>query len=358
MMLLAGAASGWLVGRLAVHLPAALRLPRDPAVVLVPTFVVWVLLAGFIATAAPRAAYLCVLPLLALAAPVAIRGTSKVPALAGSGLALAVASVLWLPLTESLVRFLVPLFGGLPIVTPVWALPAVLLAAEAFVVPPLIALAIAAGVPRLRFATRTLLVSAGLALAWAYQATPYTPDRPLRLTLASVSGAAGRAETITVIAGNEPAPDPGDRVPLLTPVSSVPHAFARYTRGAPFVSMAPPGPPRRSAEVACVPDADGVTVTVVPSTEGTRARLELPPGLVPVSATPPGGVRDGRWTAAYVGIGRDGMEFRVRVDPARAGEVCDGRVAVGLPRTAAPDGWLARPAVAWRFQVVDILPLR
>jgi hypothetical protein len=234
----------------------------------------------------------------------------------------------------------------------------VLLAAEAFVVPPLIALAIAAGVPRLRFATRTLLASAGLALAWAYQATPYTPDRPLRLTLASVSGAAGRAETITVIAGNEPAPDPGDRVPLLTPVSSVPHAFARYTRGAPFVSMAPPGPPRRSAEVACVPDADGVTVTVVPSTEGTRARLELPPGLVPVSATPPGGVRDGRWTAAYVGIGRDGMEFRVRVDPARAGEVCDGRVAVGLPRTAAPDGWLARPAVAWRFQVVDILPLR
>lgn len=358
MMSLAGAASGWLVGRLAVHLPAALRLPRDPAAVLVPTFIVWLLLAGYIATAAPRAGYLWVLPLLALAAPVAIRGTSKVPAVAGSALALAVAAVLWLPLTESLVRFLVPLLGGLPIVTPVWALPAMLLTAAAIVVPPLIALAVATGVPRLRFATRALLVSAGLALAWAYQATPYTPERPLRLTLASVSGEAGRAETITVISGNEPAPDPGDRAPLLTPVSSVPDAYARYTGGAPFVSMAPPGPPRRSAEVTCVADADSVTVTVVPSMEGARARLELPPGLVPVSATPPGGVRGGRWTAAAVGIAHEGMEFRVRVDPARTAEVCDGRVAVGLPRPAAPDGWLARPGVAWRFRVVDILPLR
>jgi len=357
MMLLAGAAGGWLVGRLAVHLPAPLRLPRHAGAVLVPTLVLWMAIAAFIGSAAPRAAYLWVLPLVALAAPVAALGTSRVPVAAGSAIGLAVAAILWVPGATSFVRFLVPLLGGLPIVTPVWVLPAVLLAASIVVVPPGLALATALGVPRYRFTTRFLLVASALALAWAYQAIPYTADRPLRLTLASVSGEAGRAETITVISGNEPVPVLGAGAPLLTPVPSVPDAYKRYAGGAPFASMAPPGPPRRSAQVACTPDGDRATVTVVPAVEGARARLELPPGLVPSAASPPGVVRDGRWMASFVGVPIDGIAFQVTVDAASAAEVCNGRVAVGLPGLEAA-GWLSRPGVAWRFRVVDILPLR
>jgi hypothetical protein len=363
MMLLAGAAAAWLVGRLAVHLPTRLRLPRHAGVVLVPTVALWLVIAGFIGSTAPRAAYLWVLPLLGLAAPVAVLGASTVAMAAGSAAALVIASVLWVPGTASFVSFLVPLLGGLPFVTPIWVLPTLLLAAAAMIAPPGIALATALGAQRFRFTTRALLVSSALALAWAYQATPYTADRPLRLTLASVSGEAGRADTVTLISGNEPAPVFGEGAPLLTPVPSVPAAYARYAGGAPFVSMAPPGPTRRSAEATCTADAGGATVTVLPSVEGARARLELPPGLVPASATPPGAVRDGRWMATLVGMPLEGVAFRVNLEGTRASTVCEGRVAVGLPRPwgsggGTPAGWLAHPGVAWRFRVVDILPLR
>ncbi len=63
MSVLAGAAAAWLLYRLAAHLPARIRLPRDGAFVWAPTLIFWTALAALMGWAAPRAAYLWVLPL-------------------------------------------------------------------------------------------------------------------------------------------------------------------------------------------------------------------------------------------------------------------------------------------------------
>ena len=361
VIVLSGLAAGWLIGRGAIHLPAGLRLPRHAAVVAVPTLLAWMAMAAWAAAAAPRAAYLWVLPLLALSAPVALAGTGRGAMVAASSAALAASAVLWLPDTAMLFAFLVPLTGRLSGVTPVWVLPSVLLAAAAMVAPPLIGLAVAARAPRLRFATRAVLLSAGFALGWAYWAPAYTPERPLRLTLVSMSGAGGRAETVDVVAGNEPVPSLGPDAPLLTPVTQVPARLADAVGRAPFVSMAPPGPPRESARVECAADGGQVTVRVVPLREGVLARLELPEGIEPAAAEPPGHTRGGRWRSALAAVPPEGGVFRVELPP--AAPACQGDVAVRLPEpvdpaTGRPPAWLAHPGVAWTYRVVDVLPLR
>jgi hypothetical protein len=363
VIVLSGLAAGWLIGRLAVHLPAGMRLPRHAAVVAVPTLPAWMALAAWTGAVAPRAAYLWVLPLLALSAPVALAGTGRAVMAVASAAALAAAAVLWLPDTAMVFAFMVPLTGRLSGVTPVWVLPSVLLAAAVMVAPPLIALSVAAGAPRLRFATRAVLLSAGFALGWAYWAAAYTPERPLQLTLVSLSGAGGRAGTVDVVAGNEPVPSLGPGAPLLTPVTEVPPRFAAYVGRAPFVSMAPPGPPRESARVECAVDGDHVVIRVVPLREGATARLELPEGIVPAAAEPPGQTRGGGWRSALAALPPEGGIFRVSLPPAAAGRACQGDVAVHLPgpvdaATGRAPGWLAHPGVAWTFRVVDVLPLR
>ncbi len=77
MSVLAGTAAAWLLYRLAAHLPARIRLPRGGAFVWAPTLILWTALAALMGWAAPRAAYLWVLPLLAAATPLALGGASR-----------------------------------------------------------------------------------------------------------------------------------------------------------------------------------------------------------------------------------------------------------------------------------------
>ena len=367
VIVLAGLSAGWLLWRLAAHLPPALRLPRDAACVWTPALAVWIVAAAAMGWTAPRAGYLWTLPLLALAAPVAVAGAGRRALLAGSAIAGAVASVLWLPDVATFTGFLVALMGTFPVVSPPWLLPAVPLLAAVMVAPPLIAIGVASGARRPRYLTRALLVAVGLAVGWAYRAPAYTPNRPLRLALVSAdAGGASGADRWLAIAGNEPVADLGKDAPVLSPAPALSGFERRLTGGAPFVMAGSTPAAPAAGSVTCVesPAADGVEAVVVvsPAVEGLRARLELPPSVVPHRSDWPGLVRDGRWSASFAALPPEGLTFRLGLDASLAGRACGGRLLLRRPRPveAAAGGarWLSRPGVAWDFLVVDVLPLR
>jgi len=369
MSLLAGIAAAWLLYRLAAHLPARLRVPRDGAFVWMPALTISMTLAGFIGWAAPHAAYLWVLPLIAAAAPLALGGTRRGAVRLASVLALATASMLWLPDVISMLGFLVALFGTFPIIAPVWVLPTLLLLPALTIVPPLLALLVASGWPRPRFVTRAVVAALALSGACAYRAPAYTPDRPMRLSLLSIGDGDGpRTSSVLAVEGTEPAVDLGPTAPLLTPAASLPDAIARFTAGAPFVSLGvtpelPPAGRVSCAESLSASGEVGLAVTVVPLVEGLRTRLELPDGLIPLRSNWPGQVRGARWTAAYVAVPAEGITFNLDLTADRAGRACEGRMLLRRLRPVDPVSgrvphWLDRPGIAWDFLVIDVAPLR
>jgi hypothetical protein len=352
VMVVAGLTAGWLVARLAAHIRPGWRPPRHPATVLLPALLVWIVLSAAASATAPRAAFLWVLPLLALATPIAIVGARGPAVRVGCIAALVVGSVLWVRDTWSFISFLVPLLGGFPMITPVWVLPAILLAAAAVVVPPVLALIVGGVTERPRFLTRALLLSTGFAMAWAYHAPAYTPERPLRMSMVSVSG--DTSSTVTMISANEPVSPPGPDGLALTPAPAPPARLARYIGGAPFVAIAPPQPARNAGRANCEVAGDHVTVTVE-GIEPTRIRLELPSGLVPSDSEPDGRVLGAVWSATLVGLGASPAAFHLTL-PGAAERVCEGRVY--SQRVAPPPAAGGQPAVVWHSRLVDVLPLR
>ncbi len=369
MVVLSGGAAAWLLYRLAAHLPGRMRLPRGGDFVWAPTLILWMALAAFMGWAAPRAAYLWVLPLLAAAAPLALGGASRGAILLASALGLVTGSVLWIPDVTSMLGFVVALMGALPVVAPVWTLPSLLLLAALMLAPPAVALMVASGWPRPRFVTRAVLVATALSVVWAYRAPGYTPERPLRMALVAVGDGDGpRTSTVLAVSGNEPAVDLGSTAPLLTPAASVPELVRRFTGRAPFVSlgMVPEAEPAGRGicvDTPAAPGELGLALTVVPAIEGMQARLELPPGRVPLRSNWPGLVRGGHWSAAYVAVPPEGITFHLALEADGAGPACDGRLLLGRPRPVDPasgrlPAWLSRPGIAWDFKVVDVTPLR
>jgi hypothetical protein len=351
-MLLAGLSAGWLMARLAAHFRPAVLPPRDPATVIVPTLLVWIVFTAAASLAVPRAAFLWVLPLVALAAPLAIAGPARAAIASGGVAALLVASVLWIRDTWALISFLVPLLGGFPMVTPVWVLPAVLLACAAVVVPPALTLLVATPVGRPRFLTRALLVSTGFAMAWAYDAPAYTPERPLRMSMVSVSGEPGG--TITMVSANEPIASVGPGGLTLTPAPAPPDRLARYLGGAPFVAIAPPQEARNAGRSSCQVAGNHVTVTLE-GLDAARVMLELPASLVPTASEPPGVLRGGRWSAALVGQ-PSGAAFSLTL-AGDADRACDGRLYAVRPGPTPAPGDPPAPVV-WQPRLVDVLTLR
>jgi hypothetical protein len=190
----------------------------------------------------------------------------------------------------------------------------------------------------------------------------------MRMTLISADGlatTAGGARWLAV-AGNEPVPDLGGGGPLLSPAPVLPDAERRLAAGAPFVAAgtSPALPPAGTVTCSEAPAPDGVDVlvAVTPLIEGLRARLDLPPSVVPRRSNWPGSVRDGRWSASFAAVPAAGLTFRVGLEAAMAGRGCEGRLLLRRPRPAGDGGrpprWLARPGIAWNFLVVDALPLR
>jgi hypothetical protein len=351
VMILAGLSAGWLLARLAAHCGVGWRPPRHAATVLLPTLLVWILVVAAVTTTAPRAAFLWVLPLLAMAAPLAVAGTRPAAVWVSAGAALLAGSLLWIRDAWAFIAFLIPLLGGLPVITPIWVLPAILLAAAAVVAPPFVALVVAGRLDRPRYLTRALLVSTGFAIAWAYHAAAYTPARPLRMSMVSVSGES--SGTVTMVSANEPISPAGPDGLDLTPAPAPPARLARYVGAAPFVAIAPPEPARAAGRVAC--EAAGARVTVtVEALDATRLRLELPPGVVPVQAEPPGVIRSNVWSSAVVGIGSSPATFHLTLD-GEAGRACEGRVYAQRPGPRTGGGL---PAVVWDSRLVDVFALR
>lgn len=355
-------------------LSPGLRPPRHPAAVWVVTLPVWVAGAAAMQLLAPAAAYLWALPLLTLAT-----ATLLAPAAAGRrgqllGLLVGILTwTLWLPDVREVLRFAVPLLGRFPVVTPIVALPALLLLAGLMLAPPLAAMIAAsprrpegrrwprvAGIP-------ALAMLAILAFLTALGADAYTPERPLRRTLQYVADHASQ-RAVWEAGANEPGFEPGPGAPAgwtgdVRPVfpglavPQPPHAF-RLRAAADLV------PPPLSAEGRATPTHDGdtaVEVRAVPAEAGHLVLFILPADLVPRAPSLPGRVRESHWIAAYAAAPAAPVTFRA-VLPAdarhRLPEVRVGLIAAGVPGGSGgfhPPSWAPAGPAAWSTRSIHVV---
>ncbi|HEY2434109.1 MAG TPA: M28 family peptidase [Vicinamibacterales bacterium] len=352
LLIVLGTLAGWLASRLGAQLPARAHGPRHPMFVWSVTLPLWVVLAGVMGATAPSAAYLWTLPLLVagiglLAIPVgnihAVRIVSVV--------VLGVAGTLWLRDCAELLRFLVALLARLPLITPVWLYAAVMLAAGAMVVPPLVA-AVAATRPLVRPAlgTACLLAAAAIAGGLAHAAPAYTYREPQRRSVRMF--VESNASTATVeVASQEPGLDldagaPGGWFRATDALQgSVP--WPRFAL--PFVfrtSVPSPGPPPAAAAFTVTPVAAGseVTVTVVPREPGLSVAFLAPEHVTPARSNLPGIVTGGRWRALYVAIPVDGVTWQASFKAGTEGALPSATAILLSTRLPGGTGWQSLPA--------------
>jgi hypothetical protein len=353
MLLAIGTLAGWAVIRLGAILPPRLHGPRHPMLVWSITLPLWIGLAGVIAALAPVAGYLWTLPLLIIGIGLLTVPPLNVAAVrAVSVVALAVAGSIWLFDTVDLLHFMVPLFGRLPIITPVYVYPALMLACGAMVVPPLIAIT-AAVKPLFRpsLGTAALLVAVAVAIAVAYFAPAYTYERPQRRTARAIVEPDATTATYEV-ASQEPGLDLEAGAPAGwsratdAPAASVP--FGRFPQPFVFRTTAPsPGPaPASVTEFTLKPIAAGteLTMTIVPREAGLTALFVLPEGITPARSNFPGVVNRGRWRLVYAGVPQDGVTFRASFKAGVESRLSATRAVVVSPRFPGGGGWQSLPA--------------
>jgi hypothetical protein len=371
MLLALGVLAGWSVVRIGALLPRRAHAPRHPVLVWSFTLPVWILLAGGMAAGAAPAGYLWTLPLLIagiglLAVPVA-----NVAALrAISVVVLAVSATLWLRDATELLRFVVALLGRLPLITPVWAYAALMLAAGAMVAPPFIA-AVAATRPLLRpsILTAVLLVAVVVTSGFAYAAPAYTYAQPQRRQARLIVEPSATTATYEV-GSQEPGLDLDSGAPggwyraTDTPKSSI--VVGRYPQPFVFRTTGPvPGePPATVSEFSLKQVAAGteLTMTIVPKAPGLTAIFTLPEGVQPQRTSLPGIVARGRWRAVYMGVPDAGVTWRASFKtgveaklPATLGTVLSSRYPGGSGWQSLPP-WLPQEHVVWDLDLAWILP--
>ncbi len=346
------------------RLPRGWRAVRHPSAVWMVTLVCWLAMVVAAEGFAPAAAYLWSVPLLvlglvAVVAPAADRSAAAM----GAVVVLAVSGALWLPEGREMLRFGVPLFGRLPILTPLAVYPAAVLLIAAMLAPAVLAVDMATLPPvadarltpgrrRLRILlTPALLVALSLAFAACYLAEVYTFDRPLQRAVQYVADhATGRA--VWEVGGVEPGLDvdlsrgapagwASATGPPLTGVraTALPHPFVFRAPGA-----MQPAPIEATLRTAAAP-AGGiqVEVAVTAAQSGLALLFFAPPGVVPARSTLPGVVRDGVWVASFAAAPAGKTVFFAtfpHAGAARLGEMRVGAVDRGLP---GGEGWLRQP---------------
>ncbi|HTI40035.1 MAG TPA: M28 family peptidase [Vicinamibacterales bacterium] len=370
-LLIVGLLAGWLVARLGTWIPLRARGPRHPMLAWSLALPIWVLLAGVMASMAPSAGYLWTLPLLAagvslLAAPLA--PTPVVRAI--SVLVLAVAGTLWIRNTINLLHFAVAVLGRLPIITPVYAYAALMLAAGVMIVPPFVA-AIAASKPVLRpsFVTAVLLAATIATGVLAYRAPAYTPQNPQRREARVIVDASG-SSAIYEVGGQEPGLDlaPGAPSGWTRAFDAPPAGIPIGRLGGPFVfrtTAAPPGAaPAVMSAFSITPVRAGteLSMTVVPKQPGLTVLFALPEGVRPARTNLPGAVASGQWRAIYVALPAEGVTWRAAFGAGLEGRLDQVRAAVTSARFPGGDGWQSLPAwlpqehAVWQARVRWILP--
>ena len=370
MLLAVGTLAGWLVVRAGAMLPRRAHGPRHPVLVWSLTLPLWVGLAGATAALAPSAGYLWTLPLLVigiglLAVPVTNIAAVRAVSVAG----LAVAGTLWLFDTVDLLRFMVPLFGRLPIITPIYAYPAIMLACGAMVVPALIAAA-AAVKPLVRpsLVTAALLVAVAVTVGVAYFSAAYTYAQPQRRS-ARVLVEPDAATATYEVASQEPGIDLDAGAPAGwyratdAPATSVP--FGRLPQPYVFRTTGPsPGAaPAAVTDFALKAVAGGteLTMTIVPREPGLTAIFVLPEGLTPARSNYPGVVTRGRWRLVYIGVPPDGVTWRASFKSGVEPRLPDTRGVVISARYPGGAGWQSLPAwlpqqnTVWDLDAVWVL---
>jgi hypothetical protein len=365
--------AAWLVFRLIAAIPVRFRGPGHPAAIWGVTLPVWIGLALATGTHLPEASYLWTIPLLA-AGVVFVAIPADRPALlrpAAAGV-LAVAGTLWIPPARDFLLFMVPMFGRLTMVTPVFVFTAVVLAAGVMVGPAIAGMCAGVRVP---FGSLTSGIAAVLVLAVSgaltYVAPPYTEDRPLRAVIQYVQDdRVGRA--VWDAGANEPRLDLDaggsplqwragrERPPPDLPIRALAHPAVFRAASAPLAG--PPG--TVAAAVTHAADRLELEVHVTPAEPGIVAALVLPPGIAPADANFPGITRPrGAWNATYIAPPPEGVTFRLSF--ANADHDALRRASVILATRRLPGGvgwqglppWLPQDRVVWMASAIHILPL-
>jgi hypothetical protein len=332
---------------------------------------VWVLaLPGWIAIAiltnrtAPQTAFLFTLPLLAASVPIALPFGRPFSVVAGGVLSLLTVAALWWPGLGLLLRFVVPMFGWLPVVTPVWLYPALAIAIGVMSLPPMLALVTASSAAWARRAhavAGAVLLGIGIVTAVvSIRADAYTPDRPLRRSVRYVQDSASN-HAWWEIASNEPGVDVSAGGPRPTswratreafaaavPVPPLSWPFRSWVEAAPEVPTAP-----IALTVASRPDGPGRTrwsLAIVPH-EALAVRVTLPRGVAPLDSTWRGAVTSGAWTATYVAVPADGVTLELTMPEMKGGlDAAVVAVTDHLPGAAPGDRlppWLDTTRTAW-----------
>ncbi len=348
-----GIALGWAATRIGTWLPPRAHLTRHPSVVWSVALPVWIVLASVSLWAGPAAAYLWTVPLFAAGVLLTIVPTRNEPLVrAASVVVLAVAGTLWLRNGIELSRFVVAVFGRLPVVTPVYVYAAVVAAVGLMVAPPFLAAAARpTPLPRPPLITAACLAAIAIAAGFAYAAPAYTEDRPLRRYLRAIQDG-DAANAVWEVASTEPGLDlesgaPGGWVPatdapaVSVPMVRWPFAFVFRTRG-PALGPAPAHitaftqtPVERGVEV---------TATVVPSQPGVTVTFVAPAGQKPARSNLPGIVRNGRWSATYVAPPADGVVWRAYFGTTDPSPFAATRMVVTSGRIPGGTGWQSLPA--------------
>jgi hypothetical protein len=278
---------------------------------------------------------------------------------AASAVVFVVTAALWLRHTIDLLRFVVAIFGRLPIVTPVFVYAAVMATAGLMLVPPLVA-TITKVRPFVRPSLETalcLFAVAGTA-GFAYVAPGYTHEEPLRRVVRAVQD--GDGPTTWDVGSTEPGIDLAEGAPSAwtaagaapttsVPLRRLPHPFVFRSSGP---SLGPA--PISIAALTVAPVAAGIelTVTVVPRHPGLAISFVLPDGVEPARSNLPGVPRLGRWTATYVAPPADGLVFRATFSSPDAAPLRNLRVVATAMGPAdgsgwQPPAWLPQTRTAW-----------
>lgn len=375
-----GGLAFWSVGRLSAAAPRGTRPIRAPASTWWVALPLWAALTGVLEWAAPAASYMVALPLVAasvfiIAGSVLVR-RSDVPLRAASLAVFVVTAVLWVGKMTTVLTFLVPLFGWLPIVPPVWLYPVMMAVMGLMLAPALLAAVAGLKSPRIRPAhVGVVLLVAFVVTGGVASVSPaYTADRPIRrgaryaqddLRHEAWWDVAGPENALDVGSGPEgarwaPARGPIDATVRLPALDA---AFGFRSPARPMVSTPP-----ADIEAQITPSPDGrqtLEVTVVPHAL-LAVRLVLPRELAPRASSLAGRTGAGQastWTATYVAP-PPGEVLTIRLTFDERAEEARQRLAVvlvvpGLPDGTGPRGlppWLSTASTAWTARSVFIEP--
>jgi len=372
LLVVAGLVGAWAIVRVGLALPNRLRGCATPTCVWAVTMPTWIAL-GVAARSVPAASYLVSLPLVAAAAALLACPTGRPFAQRiASVVVLAVTGTLWVPTAVDLLHLAVPVFGRLPLVTPINVFPGFVLIAAAVVAPPFIAIvsgwAHRAVPPAITAAA--LLLALAVAAGLAYVAPAYTHDRPLVRVARYLEDLRG-ARSYWEVAGKEPGLDLAAGAPPM-------HDWQRATGEAPLsvrlgqaegpflfrartaTSVEPPVDVRATFDAAVTGRFE---VFVRPREPGLTVTLVMPRGVVPLEANLAAVVVDRIWRASYIAPPPDGVAFRGRLALADRAALGSASVVVGSPTLpgAGPGrhvpGWLPQERTAWSTRAIYIVPV-